>query len=168
LLRLKQCLACDSMASLSGAYFLTGRHCKFRPNTVKVRTIDPLEMDKRRGFSREFATWEAAVRCTFSDRDLHSRMSLRFTPLLRLKRYHVTNDIPLGVHFLPVHTVNCVQTLKASCLEGFGYDASRVVRYLFCAMCRVSFAECHWDSHDRNTTEGKLVGRLIMNSCHQH
>jgi hypothetical protein len=31
----------------------------------------------------------------------------------------VTNGIPLGYSLLlPVHTVNCVQTLKANCLEG--------------------------------------------------
>jgi hypothetical protein len=54
-----------------------------------------------------------AVRCAFSDRNLHSRMPLDPTHVC-LKRAGVTNDIPLGCPLLlPVHTVNCVQTLKA-------------------------------------------------------
>jgi hypothetical protein len=46
-------------------------------------------------------------------------MTLSFTPLLRLKRCtRVTNDIPLGVHYLlPIHTVHCVETLKVRVLS---------------------------------------------------
>jgi hypothetical protein len=43
-------------------------------------------------------------------------MPLSFTPLLRLKRCHACAQwYSSRVHiFLPVHTINCVQTLKAS------------------------------------------------------
>jgi hypothetical protein len=45
--------------------------------------------------------------------ELRSRMPLVPMPLLEANR-RVTNDIPLGRPlFLPVHTVNCMQTLKA-------------------------------------------------------
>jgi hypothetical protein len=52
-----------------------------------------------------------AVRCAFFDRNPRSRMSLVPTPEASRR---VTNGIPLGPPlFLPVRTVNCVQTLKA-------------------------------------------------------
>jgi hypothetical protein len=48
-------------------------------------------------------------------------MPLSFTPVLRLKREassRVTNGIPLGWSlFLPVDTVNSVQTLKVRCVD---------------------------------------------------
>jgi hypothetical protein len=55
------------------------------------------------------------VRCAFFDRNFHSRMPLRFTPLLRLKRCHACNHV--AVHLgrsllLHVRIVNCVQTRK--------------------------------------------------------
>jgi hypothetical protein len=57
----------------------------------------------------EYAEAYSYARCTFSDRNLHSSMPLVPTPAEAGKR--VTNDIPLGYPlFLPVHTVNCVQT----------------------------------------------------------
>jgi hypothetical protein len=56
-----------------------------------------------------------SVRCAFFGRNLRSRSAIgshAFAPLEASRR--VTNDIPLGCSLLlPVHTVNCVQTLKA-------------------------------------------------------
>jgi hypothetical protein len=47
------------------------------------------------------------VRCAFSDRYLHSRTPLSFTPLLRLKRLYVCgNAIPLG-RPLPLTGLHC-------------------------------------------------------------
>jgi hypothetical protein len=60
------------------------------------------------------------ARCAFSDRKLHSRMPLvRMPARFKLEAsMRLTNGIPLGCPlFLPVHTVNCVQTLKANCLR---------------------------------------------------
>jgi hypothetical protein len=58
-------------------------------------------------------------------RENHSRMPLRFAPLLRLKR-RATNGIPLGCSLiLPVHTGNCVQTLKAFTARTHASDRSR-------------------------------------------
>jgi hypothetical protein len=53
------------------------------------------------------------VRCAFFDRNLHSRMPLGSHACSLEANMRVTNGIPLGWPlFLPVHTVNCVQTLK--------------------------------------------------------
>jgi hypothetical protein len=70
------------------------------------------------GVQPKYVTVLPHVRCAFSDRNLHSRMSLvpkpaRFKRAVEASR-RVTNGILLGCPlFLPVHTVNCVQTLKA-------------------------------------------------------
>jgi hypothetical protein len=55
-----------------------------------------------------------AARCAFFDRTLHSRMPLVPTPA-RLKRCHACDQWHSSrvSTILPVHTVNCVQTLKA-------------------------------------------------------
>jgi ABC-type multidrug transport system fused ATPase/permease subunit len=68
------------------------------------------------------------ARCAFFGRNLHSRIPLDPTPA-RLKRADVCPmGIPLGSPlFLPVHTVICVQTLKAFSTEpqeGAGYKES--------------------------------------------
>jgi NADH dehydrogenase FAD-containing subunit len=47
------------MAFLMGGHFLTGLHCKLRPNTEGTGMVDL-----------------AVARCAFSDRNLHSRMPL--------------------------------------------------------------------------------------------
>jgi hypothetical protein len=54
------------------------------------------------------------VRYAFSTEKLHSRMPLRFTPLLRLKRYHACDQwhVSRVSTLLPVDIVNAVQTLK--------------------------------------------------------
>jgi hypothetical protein len=49
------------------------------------------------------------------DRSLHSRMPLVPTPAPLEASRRVTNGIPLGCPlFLPVHTVNCIQTRRAA------------------------------------------------------
>jgi hypothetical protein len=70
-----------------------------------------------------------------------SRMPLEFrafAPVEAIRR--VTNGIPLGCSlFLPVHTVNCVQTLKAHLARGAAHgwvqhcDGRQMVRFAFSA-----------------------------------
>jgi arginyl-tRNA synthetase len=60
---------------------------------------------------KETIGFDQMVRCAFSGRNAHSRMPLDPTHVQANMR--VTNGIPLGCPlFLPVGTVNCVQTLK--------------------------------------------------------
>jgi hypothetical protein len=56
----------------------------------------------------------------FSAGDLHSRILLDLMLFLRLKRCHACDQChsSRASTFLPVHTVNCVQTLKASTFAG--------------------------------------------------
>jgi hypothetical protein len=67
---------------------------------------------------------DEAVRCAFSDRNLHSRNAIElhaFAPVGASRR--VTDGIPLGSSLLlPVHTVNCIQTLKVVAQKLVVYD----------------------------------------------
>jgi hypothetical protein len=62
----------------------------------------------------EYQTDNGGTVHSFSDRTLHSRLILSFTPLLRLKRCHACGQWHSSrvATFLPVHTVNCVHTRK--------------------------------------------------------
>jgi hypothetical protein len=101
---------------LSGVHFLTGSHCKLRPNTSQV---DFLNMSMVNGVGRSYKYYtgtplfpfgfglsftefdlrwatppvaRATVRCAVFDRNLHSRIPLRITPLLRLKLLHACDQ----------------------------------------------------------------------------
>ena len=92
--------------------------------TLKVRTLCRVAADVHHVAHADRHMEPSSVRvfrqeCTL-DRNLHSRSAIEFhafAPLEASKR--VTNAIPLGCPLLlPVHAVNCVQTLKANKLRG--------------------------------------------------
>jgi hypothetical protein len=77
LLRLKRCHTCDQWHSSRVSTPLTGSHCKLRPTTEGRSDVG--------GPNCNDPVLNKGTVLVF-DRNLHSRMPLSFTPLLRLKR----------------------------------------------------------------------------------
>jgi hypothetical protein len=78
--------------------------------------------DQMRQHSHLNLARDREVRCAFSGINLHSRMLLSFTPLLRLKRLHACGQCRssrVSTHtLLPVDAVNCLHSLDAvNCLH---------------------------------------------------
>jgi hypothetical protein len=115
LLRLKRCHACDQWHSSRVFTPLTGWHCKLCRNAVGRKVEWRPRVHRTAGvrvlfFDRK-STPDDAIGSHACSLDASSQASSQASR-------RVTNGIPLGCPlFLPVHTVNCVQTLKVVARE---------------------------------------------------
>jgi hypothetical protein len=112
--------ATNAMAFLSGVHCLTGWHCKLwrttagrghhqRPGRVGDGRVTTKAIVRSRAKNHQI---RERVRCSFSDRILHSRMPLDPTHV-RLKLLHACDQWhSSGVHALTGATINHVETLK--------------------------------------------------------
>jgi hypothetical protein len=80
------------------------------------------------GCHSDYSPQQHRVRCAFSDRNLHSRMPLDPTHV-RLKLLHACDQWHSSrvSIFLPVHTENCVQTMKGTTKPTQGRSHSMLI-----------------------------------------
>jgi hypothetical protein len=113
------------------------------------------------------------ARCTFFDRNLHSRMPLSFTPLLRLKRCHACDQWDSSRVFTASYRL-VVLDLKPACLwpkaflagvhsrlrvGGAGLEASMHVAKIIHLRCPLSLTSWH------RKLRPNIAGRRISCNC---